>query len=183
MRQQAIYMTSGMMFGGFYILGLLLITTPAFGSVQDDPLYDIKRQIRTEFPTVEHVSVEQLSDWLSPTVKQPPLLLDVRELEEYAVSHIQGATLMPRIKQVMAILDQQPKDRITIVYCAVGYRSAVMAKRLQRRGYTNIYNLEGSIFEWANKGYPLYQGEKPAAAVHPYSFWWGRLLDDELHGD
>ena len=183
MRQQAISKTGGVMLAGLYTLCSLLITAPVFGNAQGDPLYDVKRQIRAEFPTVEHVSVEQLSDWLSPMVKQPPLLLDVRELEEYEVSHIQGATLTPRIEQVTAILDKQPKDRITIVYCAVGYRSSVMAKRLQQRGYSHVYNLEGSIFEWANKGYPLYQGERSASSVHPYNFWWGRLLDDGFHGD
>jgi rhodanese-related sulfurtransferase len=165
------------------LFSLLLITTLAIAGSKDDPLFEIKGEIRVKFPTVEHVSVEQLRDKLAPTVKQPPLLLDVREPEEYSVSHIHGAKLTTKIEQVMAILDQQSKDRITILYCSVGYRSAVFVKQLQQRGYKHIFNLEGSIFEWANKGYPLYQGEKPVSVVHPYNFWWGRLLDDKLHAD
>ena len=167
--------------------GLLLVVVPAMASTDDDPLIDVKREIREEFPQVKHVSVEQLSDWMSSTIKQAPLLLDVREPDEYEVSHIQGAALTPTIDQIIAILDRQPKDRISILYCAVGYRSSVMAKRLQDRGYTNVFNLEGSIFEWANKGYSLFQtnaqGERPVSFVHPYNFWWGRFLDDKLHVD
>ena len=44
-------------------------------------------------------------------------------------------------------------------------------------GYRNVHDLEGSIFEWANLGYPVYRGASPATKVHPYDKKWGALLD------
>jgi hypothetical protein len=73
-----------------------------------------------------------------------------------------------------------PKDRPIVAYCAVGWRSSALAERLKAQGYTNVSNLEGSIFAWANEGRPVYQGEQPAARVHPVSEKWGRLLKEEL---
>ena len=162
---------------------LLLMATSVFASQKDDPLFDIKNKIQVEYPTIEHISIEQLREKLSATSEQLPLLLDVREPDEYSVSQIHGAKLTPTIERAMAVLDKQEKNRITILYCSVGYRSAFLAKQLQQHGYKHIYNLEGSIFEWANNGYPVYQGDKQVSVVHPYNFWWGRLLDEKLHSD
>ena len=72
------------------------------------------------------------------------------------------------------------KETPIVTYCAVGYRSAEMVKRLKAAGFTNVRNLEGSIFQWANERRPLVQGEQPVARVHPYSTLWGRLLEDEV---
>ncbi|MBQ0807831.1 MAG: rhodanese-like domain-containing protein [Porticoccus sp.] len=171
------------MFLRVLFFSLLLIAASAFASQEDNPLLDIKSKIRVEYPTIKYVSIEQLREKLSATSRQFPLLLDVREPEEYSVSQIHGAKLTPTIERVMAVLDKQEKNRIAILYCSVGYRSALLAKQLQDRGYKHIYNLEGSIFEWANNGYPVYQGDKQVFTVHPYNFWWGRLLDEKLHFD
>jgi rhodanese-related sulfurtransferase len=161
----------------------LFITTSVSAGQKNDPLFYIKSKIRLEYPTVKHVSVAQLHEKLSATSGRLPLLLDVRELDEYSVSQIHGAKLTSKIESVMTVLDKQEKNRIIILYCSVGYRSAFFAKQLQQRGYKDIYNLEGSIFEWANNGYPVYQGDKQVSAVHPYNFWWGRLLNEKLHSD
>ena len=48
-----------------------------------------------------------------------------------------------------------------MTYCAVGYRSAEMATQLRAAGFTNVRNLEGSIFQWANEHRPLVHGEQP----------------------
>jgi hypothetical protein len=57
----------------------------------------------------------------------------------------------------------------------VGYRSARLAKKLQETGYSHVINLEGSIFEWYNHGYPVVARE-PVRRVHPYNRLWGLLL-------
>jgi hypothetical protein len=44
-----------------------------------------------------------------------------------------------------------------------------------------VYNLDGSIFQWANEGRPLYSGTNRVASVHPYDREWGRFLKKELH--
>ena len=44
-----------------------------------------------------------------------------------------------------------------------------------------IYNLEGSLFKWANEGRPLVDiNSKPTVYAHPYSAIWGKLLKSEL---
>ena len=50
-------------------------------------------------------------------------------------------------------------------------------------GFTRVYNLEGSIFKWANEHRPLVDRSGPASVVHPYNRIWGRLLDDDVRAD
>ena len=52
--------------------------------------------------------------------------------------------------------------------------------KLAARGYTRVMNLDGAIFEWATRGYPLYAGDERVTQVHPYDGTWGRLLDPSL---
>lgn len=86
--------------------------------------------------------------------RQNLYLLDVRTAQEYQQARIAGAHLIP-IDQVMQRLGELPKDRPILVYCAVGSRSAQVFNFLARRGYAEVYNLDGGIYAWAAKGYPL----------------------------
>ena len=67
-----------------------------------------------------------------------------------------------------------------MTYCAVGYKSGALATKLREAGFTNVRNLEGSIFQWANRRRPLVREDQPVTTVHPYSSLWGRLLIDEV---
>jgi 3-mercaptopyruvate sulfurtransferase SseA len=68
-----------------------------------------------------------------------------------------------------------------VVYCSVGYRSAIVAAQLQALGYSNVLNLRHSIFEWAEKGYPLLNEAGDTNKVHPYNRAWGALIDASYH--
>ncbi|MFQ5964533.1 MAG: hypothetical protein ACE5KZ_09635 [Candidatus Scalinduaceae bacterium] len=50
-------------------------------------------------------------------------------------------------------------------------------------GFTRVYNLEGSIFKWANEGKPLIQGHTTVQKVYPYNAYWGKLLKRKYHSD
>jgi len=63
----------------------------------------------------------------------------------------------------------------------VGYRSSILARKLQTLGFKEVHNLEGSIFKWANEGRPLVQGQTTVHKVHPYNAHWGRLLERKYH--
>ena len=65
------------------------------------------------------------------------------------------------------------------ILAGVGYRSARMVDELRRRGVAGAVNLEGSIFEWANRGLPVVRDGVPVDVVHPYDREWGQLLDRE----
>lgn len=84
-------------------------------------------------------------------------LLDVRTPEEYQQARLAGAHLIP-IDQLARRLSELPSDRPILVYCAVGSRSAQVFNFLARRGYPEVYNLDGGIYAWAMRGYPTLQG-------------------------
>jgi rhodanese-related sulfurtransferase len=103
-------------------------------------------------------------------------LYDVRSAKEFAVSHLKGAVRLEDAGKVAV-----PKDSLIVVYCSVGVRSAALVHQLSRLGFTEAYNLEGSIFGWANRQLPLYVGDRKVHVVHPYNSRWGVLLDKQLH--
>jgi 3-mercaptopyruvate sulfurtransferase SseA len=70
-----------------------------------------------------------------------------------------------------------PKDTAIVVYSSVGYRSARLAHWLAGQGYTNVRNLSGSIFQWANEDRPVFRDGRPTMEVHPYDRRWGLLLE------
>jgi rhodanese-related sulfurtransferase len=109
-----------------------------------------------------------------------PLLLDVRTPAEFEVSHLRGARYADPAASAEALragpLAGVALDAPIVCYCAVGVRSANTCEALQRAGYRNVANLDGSIFRWANEGRPLVRGETPTTLVHPYDAAWGRML-------
>jgi len=140
----------------------------------------VKAKIRQRFPDVPQLTTAELTAWLADPSRQPPILLDARAPEEYAVSHLDGARLTPDEGAALAALAGLPRDRPVVVYCSVGWRSSALAEQLLREGFGHVYNLEGSLFEWANQGRPLVRDGRPVRAVHPYDETWGQLLDRDL---
>ncbi len=146
---------------------------------------EIKQKIRREFPQVSQMSVGELQSILDDKDGARPLILDVREPNEFAVSHLTGAQQAANTEQALSLLATTEKDRLIVAYCSVGYRSSRLAKALGDRGFTNVHNLEGSIFEWANQGHAVYRGKTEVKEVHPYNDDWGQLLKEDLrqYGD
>lgn len=131
--------------------------------------------MRVSFPQVRQLPTAQLAAWLADSSRPPPLLLDVRLPEEFAVSHLAGARRVDLGRRAADVLKEVPAGQPIVCYCAAGFRSSVMAKRLARAGHREVFNLEGAIFDWASQGRPLVCGEEPAREVHPFN-WLGRWL-------
>jgi len=148
----------------------------AWAAKDQASLEAVKTEIRARFPDVRGLSTEGLRRWQADTARPQPVLIDARTREEFAVSRLPGAVLAPDSAAVTRALAGRPKDAPVVVYCSVGYRSAVLARALGQRGYTNVVNLEGSLFEWANRGLPL-ESAMGDRQVHPYDARWGRYLD------
>ena len=138
----------------------------------------VKQTIRAEFPGVEQITVEALDAWLA-SGDNAPLLLDVREEAEYRVSHLRDAVRIDPDHMASLSVDIA-RDAPVVTYCSVGYRSSALAARLTDQGFTRVKNLEGSIFEWANRGLPVVRDGREVRQVHPYDWRWGKLLDEEL---
>lgn len=147
--------------------------------VQAEDAEAIHDTIRKRFPTVRQLSPAALAAWLADESKPAPLLVDVREAAEFNVSHLKNAVHLTNPRDIKARL-ADPNSPV-VVYCSVGYRSSAAAEQLIRLGCTNVWNLEGSIFAWANAGNPVYRGSNQVSEVHPYSAKWGRLLELKFH--
>jgi rhodanese-related sulfurtransferase len=137
----------------------------------------INSMIKADYPQVRHLTTADLVVMLQSDSTPAPILLDVRQPDEFSVSHLQGALLAPELPDAIEALDDVDKSYPIVVYCSVGYRSGALAAELQENGYTNVYNLEGSIFTWANEGRPVFAGGDRVYRVHPYNAKWGVLLD------
>ena len=138
---------------------------------------DAYKMVRDKFPDVRQLKTSELADWLKDVSKPQPVLLDARAEKEFAVSRLPNAQHAADETQALAVLNAQPKDAPVVVYCSIGYRSSALAQKLKARGYTNVQNLEGSIFMWANEGRLLKRGAETVSVVHPFDEKWGRLLD------
>ena len=139
------------------------------------------KMIRAKFPDVAQLSTDSLQTWLDESaMAERPLLLDVREKEEYEVSHLMGAISALTEKEALQAMEGVSREKPVVLYCSVGYRSSEMAGFLLKRGFEKVYNLEGSIFTWANEGRPVYRGEERVHIVHPYDRVWGKLLKKAL---
>ena len=138
-----------------------------------------QRSIRERFPDVPQLSVDELEARLEGAGSEPPLLIDVRAPEEFAISQLPGAVNASG-EELRALVEEAGEERDVVLYCSVGYRSSAEAEVLIERGFSRVFNLEGSIFAWANSGRAVYRGDDPVEAVHPFDEDWGRLLDARL---
>lgn len=163
----------------FLLFGLLVAVAVALGFRSVD-WFLLKTSLRHKFPKVEWITTSELADWLADKSRPAPVLLDVRTSDEWNVSHLPGARHVEPSASVESATAGVAKETPIVMYCAVGYRSGEMAERLRASGFTNVRNLEGSIFQWANEHRPLVRGDEHVSQVHPYNTFWGRLLSDDV---
>lgn len=69
-------------------------------------------------------------------------LLDVRTRDESSMGTILGSINIP-LDEIRARLSEIPKDKLVIVYCAIGLRGYLALKILLANGFTNVKNLSG----------------------------------------
>ena len=80
----------------------------------------------------------------------PPLLIDVREMDEYAVCRIEGSRLIP-MNTVPSRLAEIPQDVPVLVQCHHGGRSMKVTQFLRSKGYAHVSNVKGGIDAWSLK--------------------------------
>jgi sulfur-carrier protein adenylyltransferase/sulfurtransferase len=115
---------------------------------------DIMAEARKEIP---EVSAQQVNESLKNNGKSP-VVLDVRESDEWRQGHLEGAISLPRgfleIKVENAIPD---KNTPIIAYCAGGVRSLLAAKAMKEMGYQNVTSMAGGYAAWKNGGFKWVQ--------------------------
>ena len=87
----------------------------------------------------------------------PPMLVDVREPDEFSAVRAQGAVLMP-LSTFILRARQLPRDRALLVICAVGGRSAAATAHLLADGWPDVTNVAGGTLAWERAGLPVRHG-------------------------
>jgi rhodanese-related sulfurtransferase len=110
---------------------------------------------------LENVSVQEAKEMIE---KGDVFVLDVRTPDEFNLSHIKGATLIPVSNAfgsnlssdslLKARIDEVPKKKI-LVYCKTGHRSDTAGIMLVNAGYSQVYSMVGGITAWIDAGYPV----------------------------
>lgn len=95
---------------------------------------------------LKQISVKELAERLKG--EHPPILVDVREQDEYAFAHIEGAQLKP-LSDIFSWADELDKDKEYVLQCHSGSRSMQAAMLLQQLGFANVSNLSGGIDAWS----------------------------------
>jgi hydroxyacylglutathione hydrolase len=86
-----------------------------------------------------------------------PLVLDVRQRDEYERGHVPGAVhlMAGDVPERLATL---PRDRPIVTICAAGYRSSVAASLLLQAGFQDVTWVSGGLPAWRAAGYPVETG-------------------------
>jgi adenylyltransferase/sulfurtransferase len=79
-------------------------------------------------------------------------IIDVREPVEWDINHIDGAQLVPKSAiesgEGLAML---PQDRVAVLYCKTGVRSAEALAAVKKAGFSDAKHLQGGIVAWAKQ--------------------------------
>ena len=95
------------------------------------------------------------SDLFEKTLHQTPdpQLVDVRTPAEYSEGHLPGAILIDVKEPTFnSLIQQLDRSRPVFVYCRSGKRSLDAASVLEKYKFKVVYNLEGGIIAWKEKG-------------------------------
>lgn len=85
---------------------------------------------------------------------QRPVVIDVRERDEFVQGYIAGALFIPRGYLEWQVEQYQPDRSVPmVIYCAGGVRSAFAARNLREMGYADVSSLIGGFNGWKNAGF------------------------------
>ena len=135
------------------------------------------------------------------------LVLDVREKNERDISYIEDSMWIDSSKDVKLNVEivksalteitnrtsnnaSAEKEINVVSYCSIGYRSSDLINHLKQEKLNdilpsnvrvNMFNLDGSLFKWANEGKPIIDANgDPTPFVHPYNAVWGSFLNEKF---
>jgi molybdopterin/thiamine biosynthesis adenylyltransferase/rhodanese-related sulfurtransferase len=111
---------------------------------------DLLAQVKSEIDEVDAVRAKELIE------SGDPVIVDVREQDEWDEGHIGGAVHIPRGHLESRIEAAAPdRTRQVLLYCSAGNRSAFAAKTLLELGYDGPVSLSGGFTDWKRNGFPV----------------------------
>ncbi|MCX7228006.1 MAG: rhodanese-like domain-containing protein [Burkholderiales bacterium] len=96
------------------------------------------------------LSAPELAAWLADPARPAPLVLDVREPWEVATVALPGSVAIP-MGQITTRADELDTARPVVCLCHHGMRSMQVAGYLERRGFSDVWNLTGGIDAWSRQ--------------------------------
>ena len=111
---------------------------------------ELLAHVKTEIDEVDAVRARELVE------SGDPVIVDVREQDEWDEGHLPGAIHIPR-GNLESRIETAVADRSQpiVVYCAAGNRSAFAAKTLEELGYEDVVSLAGGFTDWKRNGFPI----------------------------
>ncbi len=111
---------------------------------------ELLQQVKSE---IDEIDVSEARGVLDDPDR--PLIVDVREVDEWTEGRIPGAIHIPR-GNLESRIEQAAPDRAQpiLLYCAAGNRSAFAAKSLEELGYEHVVSLAGGYTDWKRSGLP-----------------------------
>ncbi|NQU36498.1 MAG: adenylyltransferase/sulfurtransferase MoeZ, partial [Actinobacteria bacterium] len=80
------------------------------------------------------------------------VLVDVREPNEWDISRIPGAELIPKGEFMMGdALSKLPHDKQTVIYCKSGIRSAEVLALVKAAGFADAVHVGGGVSAWVSQ--------------------------------
>jgi molybdopterin/thiamine biosynthesis adenylyltransferase/rhodanese-related sulfurtransferase len=111
---------------------------------------ELLQQVRSEISEIDATQARERIE------SGEPVVLDVREQDEWDEGHIPGAVHVPRGHLESRIERLAPDNgRPVVVYCSAGNRSAFAAKTLTDLGYEDVVSLAGGFTDWKRNGFPV----------------------------
>lgn len=103
---------------------------------------------------IRELSVDETKARVLDNRSDSPVLVDVRERDEYEQGFIPHAEWIPRGFLELKIEDLVgDRSREVVIYCAGGVRSALAARSLVEMGYERVYSMAGGFRAWKNAGH------------------------------
>lgn len=162
-----------------------ILLYPLLGSLAsaETALEKIHQEIVRDYEAVEHLELSEFASMPADDM----VTFDVREENEFLVSHIEGAIQLDpdtTAADFERLYADQIEGKTVVFYCSVGRRSSELAARVDEVVKSSSarasFNLAGGVFSWRNQRRALVSAPSQATTkIHPYNFYWGRLIDDK----
>ena len=115
---------------------------------------EVIREVKSRIDEVDPADVRTA---LAEGNGSAPVVIDVRESDEFEAGHIPGAKHVPRGHLESRIEGAAPdRSQRVVLYCASGNRSALSADTLERQlGYEHVESMTGGITLWKDRGFEV----------------------------
>ena len=119
-------------------------------------------------------------------------IIDIRDVRELADGTVLGAYHAPRGMLEFWVDPESPyhkpmfadEGKEFILFCGLGWRSALAAKTLQDMGMANVAHMDGGYTEWVKAGAPtetLEQQKERKNGSSPYGYYVISYLNYSTH--